>query len=338
MSAQGRPASGWEIRTNVIFSQEKLHRKYGGVVPEVAARRHVETIMPVIEKALKRDRPDLIAVTRGPGLITSLQVGLQTARALAYVWNVPLIGVNHLEAHLWSFLLNSKSQILNPKQIQNLKFKIQNLLPAVALIVSGGHTELILVKGAGKYKLIGQTRDDAAGEAFDKVAKMLELGYPGGPIISHFAEAGNPDRIKLPRPMIDSADFDFSFSGLKTAVKYLLAEITPTGSLSQAFINDVCAGFQQAAVEVLVSKTLKAVKKYKAKSLIIGGGVSANQKLISTFKSQLSKLGLDFYYPDKEFTGDNAAMIALAGFLNKKRASRKNWRNLTAEANLNIAV
>ena len=318
----------YEIRNNVVWSQVKIHKKYGGVVPEVAARQHVEAIIPVIESALSGMKPDLIAVTQGPGLMTSLAVGVQTAKTLAYSWRIPLVGVNHLEGHLWSFLLNHELRIKN--NVSRLKF------PAMALIVSGGHTELILVRDIGKYKLIGQTRDDAVGEAFDKVAKMLDLGYPGGPIVAHFAKIGNPDRIHFPRPMLETDDFDFSFSGLKTSVKYHLEQMLPTGNLSSAFVSDVCASFQAAVIEVLTTKTIRAADKFKAQSIILGGGVSANEKLTKNLKLKTENIGLDFYYPEKWLTGDNAAMIALAGYFSKQKAGNKIWQKLKVQSNLNI--
>ncbi|MBU1131282.1 tRNA (adenosine(37)-N6)-threonylcarbamoyltransferase complex transferase subunit TsaD [Patescibacteria group bacterium] len=369
-----------QILSNIVSSQIEIHQKYGGIVPEVAARQHVESIIPVLQEALgykiqdttnkiqtnlksqipnlkqisnpnprfnrgQISKPDLIAVTQGPGLITSLQVGLQTAKTLSYVWNVPLIGVNHLEAHLWSFLLNQDTRYNQPfdrlrayrqetNKLQTSNFKPQTLFPAIGLIVSGGHTEMALVKKIGQYKLIGRTRDDAAGEAFDKVAKLLGIGYPGGPIVSHFAKKGDPAKIDFPRPMIDSDDLDFSFSGLKTAVKYYLKDLIPSGSLSQAMINDICAGFQQAVTEVLVAKTIKAAQKFKVKSVIVGGGVSANEALIENLRLKTENLGITFYHPSKEFTQDNAAMVALAGYFKLKTASENNWQKLTAEPNL----
>lgn len=325
----------FKLLNNVVFSQIEIHKKYGGVVPEVAARAHVEAIIPVINQALGKTklaaiptlrRDDLIAVTKGPGLITSLAVGVQAAKTLSYALNIPLIGVNHLEGHLWSFLLNKEKKF----------FLSQIELPAVALIVSGGHTELILVKGIRKYKLIGQTLDDAAGEAFDKVAKMMELGYPGGPIIAHFAKTGDKDRINFPRPMLKSKDFDFSFSGLKTSVKYHLRDMASTGAFSQAFIKDVCASFQSAVIDVLVEKTLRAAEQFKAKSVILGGGVSANEELIKNLELEIKKQNLDFYYPERWLTGDNAAMIALAGYFNKSKSSKNAWKTMQAEANLRL--
>ena len=203
---------GIEIEKNIVSSQVDVHAKYGGVVPEVAARMHVEVIIPLLQEAMgrkfKAEDIDVIAVTRGPGLITSLLVGIETAKTLSYVWGKPIIPVNHLEGHLYSSWLEN----------DELKIDRQDIFPAIALLVSGGHTELVLIKDYNKYKLIGSTRDDAAGEAFDKVAKMLKLGYPGGPIISERAAEGYKKEIDLPRPMINSKDFDFSFSGLKTAV------------------------------------------------------------------------------------------------------------------------
>jgi N6-L-threonylcarbamoyladenine synthase len=324
-----------QILSNVVASQVEIHQKYGGIVPEVAARKHVEAIIPVIQEALGSDgkKPDLIAVTYGPGLITALQVGVQVAKTLSYVWKVPLVGVNHLEAHLWSHLLPiSNSQFLISK-----KFSINNFqLPAIGLIISGGHTEMVLVNGIGKYKLIGRTRDDSAGEAFDKVAKLMGLDYPGGPIISHFAKEGDPKKINFPRPMLESNDFDFSFSGIKTAVKYYINGLVPKNHLSQNMINDICASFQAAVIEVLSVKAVKAAQKYKVKSIILGGGVSANEELVRVLGARCQGLGIDFYYPEKIFTQDNAAMIALAGYFNIKKASRNNWRSLQAEPNLSI--
>ncbi|MCX6786199.1 MAG: tRNA (adenosine(37)-N6)-threonylcarbamoyltransferase complex transferase subunit TsaD [Candidatus Komeilibacteria bacterium] len=327
---------GFNLLSNVVLSQTEIHKKYGGIVPEVAARAHLEAINFVIAEALgKTIKPDLIAVTKGPGLITSLAVGVQTAKTLSYIWQAPLIGVNHLAGHLWSFLLNRNSQ-----------FEILNSLPAVALIVSGGHTELVLVKGIGKYKLIGQTLDDAAGEAFDKVAKMLGLGYPGGPIVSHFTLKGNKDKIKFPRPMLASADFDFSFSGLKTSVKYFIRDLLPKGNLSQQMICDICASFQAAVIEVLAAKTVWAAEKYKVKSIILGGGVSANEELAQRLRFKAQNLNINCLVPEKWLTGDNAAMIALAGYFNLpsprlrqtglKKSSKSNWKKLNAEANLRL--
>ena len=304
-----------KIINNLVLSQIDIHNKYGGIVPEVAARKHVEAIIPIIEESIGNNKIDLISVTQGPGLITSLQVGLQTAKTLSYAKHIPLVGINHLEAHLWSFKLTDYVDIK---------------LPALGLIVSGGHTELILIKKMGKYELIGRTRDDAVGEAFDKVAKLLNLGFPGGPIISKLALKRNSDEIELPRPMMHSKDFDFSFSGLKTSVKYLIKENPKIN------VNNLCSSFEQAAVAALTHKTFKAASKYKVKSIIIGGGVSANNRLREELKNKALKFKYNFYSPEIEHTGDNAAMVAYAGYINKKAASLKSYKKLTAQSNMKL--
>ncbi len=346
----------FRIISNVVSSQIKIHRRYGGIVPEVAARAHIENILPVIKKALKtlenkKNRPptyppmrriDLIAVTYGPGLVTSLLVGLETAKTISYLWQKPLIDINHLEAHLaanWLLSIgeNPKSQIPNPKSF-----------PAVSLIVSGGHTELGLIKKMGRYKKIGQTRDDAAGECFDKIAKLLSLGYPGGPEISRYAEKfhSKPKTInfKLPRPMINSDDFDFSFSGLKTAVLYLVKK-NKNKIKNENFIKKVCAETQQAIIDVLIYKTVKAAKKYRAKTVFLSGGVAANQELRNQFNLNLkSKFSnLNFLVPPKNLCTDNAAMVAAAGILKynsltprQKIKLKNNWQRIKANPNLNL--
>ena len=250
-----------KILSNIISSQIKIHKTTGGVVPEVAARAHIERIIPVIELALKKsrvrlDQIDAIAVTTGPGLMTSLMVGVDTARALALSLRKPIIAINHMEAHTFSpFIENFKFKILNSKRA----------FPALALVVSGGHTELILVQGWLKYKKIGATVDDAAGEAFDKTAKLMGLPYPGGPALSKLAEKGKPT-INFPRPMMDSDDFNFSFSGLKTAVLYYLRD-HPLQAKAYKLQANLAASVQQAIVDVLVSKTEKAARKYKVKAI-----------------------------------------------------------------------
>ncbi|MEK7516403.1 MAG: tRNA (adenosine(37)-N6)-threonylcarbamoyltransferase complex transferase subunit TsaD [Patescibacteria group bacterium] len=313
---------------NLVASQVAIHAKYGGVVPEVAARNHVEVIVPLLRKVVGRDamKIDAIAVTAGPGLMTSLSVGVETAKVLSYLWDIPLVRVNHLEGHIYSNWLrpvggNPKSEIRNPK------------FPALVLIVSGGHTELVLMKRHGSYKVIGATRDDAAGEAFDKVAKLLKLGYPGGPAISKLAQKGNPSAIPFPRPMIDSADFEFSFAGLKTAVLYLMQKSNPV-------IADVCASFEQAVVDVLVAKTIRAAKKYKVKTVLLGGGVAANQKLRATLRTALvmELPAVGYREPALEFTGDNAAMIAAAGYFLAQAGRFTPWKRLRADANWELGA
>ncbi|MBU1036864.1 tRNA (adenosine(37)-N6)-threonylcarbamoyltransferase complex transferase subunit TsaD [Patescibacteria group bacterium] len=320
-----------KILSSVVSSQIKTHQQYGGIVPEVAARKHVQNIIPVIAKSIKTksnfSKIDLIAVTSRPGLITSLQIGVQTAKTLAYLWRVPLIGINHLEAHIYSnWLSNDKLQKLGRK-----------IFPAVCLLVSGGHTELILMKNFGQYELLGQTRDDAVGEAFDKVAKLLNLGYPGGPVIERYAKTGQNDKIEFPRPMIKAKNFDFSFSGLKTAVRYYLEQIKTNGKLNQKMIQDICSAFQKAVVEVLTYKTIKAATEFKAKTVLLGGGVSANKLLRSNLKKQAQKLDIACYYPKFKYTQDNAVMIALAGYFNRKKANlQQNWQTLTSNPNLKL--
>lgn len=319
------------IRRNFVASQVAIHAKYGGVVPEVAARNHVEMILPLLQKAIGREKKlDAIAVTSGPGLMTSLSVGVETAKALSYLWDVPLVRVNHLEGHIYSnwLPLLSKSLIANRKS-SDLSLAISHRpFPALVLIVSGGHTELVLMKRHGNYKVIGATRDDAAGEAFDKVAKLLGLGYPGGPAISKLAQKGNPLAIAFPRPMIDSANFEFSFAGLKTAVLYLLQKQKPG-------VADVCASFEQAVVDVLVAKTVRAAKKFKVKTVLLGGGVAANGRLRVALRAALTEElpAVGYREPALEFTGDNAAMIAAAGYFRARAKQFTPWERLRADAN-----
>jgi len=307
------------ILSSVISSQTKVHAPYGGVVPNLAARAHLKNIGPVFNQALKQagwPNFDLIAVTVGPGLIPSLLVGVNFAKALAYANKKPLVGVNHLEGHLYA------------NWLKHPEIK----LPALGLIVSGGHTQLILMTGRGQYRLLGETRDDAAGEAFDKVAKLLGLGYPGGPIISTKAELGDKTAFKLPRPML-AAGLDFSFSGLKTAVLY---QVKKEKKLSQNYINNMAASFQQAVIDVLVAKAAQAAKKYGVKAVIISGGVAANQELRKQLKEKMEKLGIDFYAPELEFCTDNAAMIAAAACFGNKKAQSNDWAKTEADANLRL--
>jgi N6-L-threonylcarbamoyladenine synthase len=296
----------FKILSNVISSQVKTHAKTGGIVPEVAARLHVKNVLPVIENSLKNaktkiDKIDAIAVCSGPGLVSSLMVGVETAKSLALVYKKPLIKVNHIEGHVLAVLEKNKINY-----------------PAVALVVSGGHTQILHVKKQGDYKLIGQTRDDAAGECFDKAAKIMGLGYPGGPAVAEKSKNAKMQncKIKLPRPMINSGNFDMSFSGLKTAVLYDWRDLEAKGKISAKQRAQFAQEFQNAVCDVLISKTLRAVEKYKVKTLILGGGVSANQELQNRFKSEITEnySDLNFYYPELSMTGDNAAMIAIAGY------------------------
>lgn len=306
----------------VTASQILTHKKYGGVVPEVAAREHAETFFPVLKKIVsnpRRPNIDAVAVTSGPGLMTSLRVGVDAARTLAWMWQVPLIGVNHIEGHICANWLPTKKRVTT---------KI--VFPAVVLIVSGGHTELLEMRGFGDYRLLGATRDDAAGECFDKTAQLLGLGYPGGPAIARLAADGNRTAFALPRPMIRSGDLDMSFAGLKTAMR-LLVEQSPR-RLPTA---DVCASFEQAVVDVLVAKTLLAVKQVKAKTVLLGGGVSANRHLRQSLSGAVKKNlpRVKYYEPDLVWTTDNAAMIAAAGYFRLRSGERTDPRTIAPDAN-----
>jgi len=310
------------ILANIVSSQIKTHAPYGGVVPNLAAREHLKNIEPVLKQAffeskLKAKDIDTVAVTVGPGLIPSLLVGTSFAKALAYSWQKPIIGINHMEAHIYA------NFIKNPQ----IKF------PALCLVVSGGHTQLVYMKKHRTYKLLGETRDDAAGEAFDKVAKLLGLCYPGGPEISKKAKIGDSSFFDLPSPMINSKDYDFSFSGLKTAVLY---EVKKKKKLNKKYINDMAASFQKAAVDVLVAKTIKAAKEYKVKSLMLSGGVAANPLLRKKITEQSKKqLSLDLYIPDFVFCTDNAAMIAAAAYYQRNRKDN-HYFQIKADANLRL--
>lgn len=287
------------LREQLVASQIPIHQKTRGVVPEVAAREHVAVLPTLVERVVGHARPDAIAVTVGPGLMPALMVGVETAKALAWAWGLPLLPVNHMEAHLLSNWIDAKP----PK------------LPALCLIVSGGHTELILLQAFGKMQKLGQTRDDAAGEAFDKVAAMLELPYPGGPSVSRMAEHGNVGAIQFTSPMLKKDNFDFSFSGLKTEVLYYVQKHKVKAG-SQA-CRDVCSAFQAAAVAVLVDKTIRAAKKFQVPSLLLAGGVAANRRLrehlAARAKEELPETTL--FLPDLRYCTDNAAMIGAAALL-----------------------
>ncbi len=310
------------VLAEMTASQIPIHRRYGGVVPEVAARAHAQTIVPLITEVFesiglkfsstgKKPPIDAIAVTCGPGLVTSLWVGVTTAKTLAWQWGVPLYGVNHMVGHIFSSLVERSL----PK------------FPALALIVSGGHTELVWMKNERSWKKIGSTRDDAAGEAFDKFAKLLGLPYPGGPEISRFALKGNAQAIEFPRPMIREESFDFSFAGLKTSGRMWIErqqKITPN------MRADACASYQQAIVDVLISKTKRAAEKLHPKTIILGGGVAANDALRDALKKQFgSAPGIELIIPEKRFTTDNAAMIGAAAFFTGTKF-KTSWRSLVA--------
>jgi N6-L-threonylcarbamoyladenine synthase len=329
-----------EVLANIVSSQIEIHKKYGGVVPEVAAREHILNILPIINEALAkakitRKKISAIAVTTGPGLITSLIVGVETAKTIAYTWDIPVIPVNHIEGHIYAnFISRPKAEI---------KF------PALVLTVSGGHNMLVLMRGHGKYKIIGETIDDAAGEAFDKAAAMLKLGYPGGPEISKYAKkyilsqknfllisplAKRGERWFLPRPMINSKDYNFSFSGLKTALLYKIKKDFKW----KERIPEYAFEFQQAVIDVLIHKTLKAAKEYNIKTIMLTGGVAANKELRRQMEEKIKALIPDasFAVSDLKYTTDNAAMIAAAGYFQLVRKRLVKWQKLKADSNLSF--
>ncbi len=293
--------NGREVLSNVIYSQIDLHTLYGGVVPEIASRKHIEKINIVIEQALKDagmklNDCDAVAVTYGPGLVGALLVGVAEAKAIAYAAGLPLVGVHHIEGHVSANFLEHKD--LEP--------------PFMCLIVSGGHTHLCVVKDYGKYEILGRTCDDAAGEAYDKVARAIGLGYPGGPKIDKVAKEGNPKAIPFPRAHVDDNPYDFSFSGLKSAVLNYLNQAEMKGEkIVQA---DVAASFQAAVVDVLVEKTVNAAKEYGFKTVALAGGVASNSALRAGMKAECEKNGIELIYPSPIFCTDNAAMIGAAGY------------------------
>ena len=323
-----------KLLSNVVASSLILHSKTGGIIPEVAAREQVKFIIPVIKQALIESslyppsskihlqssatyRPsiDAIAVTVGPGLIGSLLVGVETAKTLAYSWSKPIIPVNHLLGHIYANFIGEKSKI---------KF------PAITLLVSGGHTDLLLMKNHNNFKWLGGTRDDAACEAFDKIGRLLNLPYPAGPKIEKLAEEGNPKAFNFPRPMIYSKDFDFSFSGLKTAAWRETKTIKQFNNLT---ISNFCASVQKAIIDVLVKKTIKSAKEYKVKSILLGGGVASNQKLRNELElnARRSTLNAEIFCPPKNLCTDNAAMIGAYASFHPEKTS---WNKITANPEL----
>jgi N6-L-threonylcarbamoyladenine synthase len=306
-------ADGRRVLSNVVYSQAEIHRKYGGVVPEVASRDHLRKLPYIIEESLQQARVrleqiDLIGVTLGPGLVGCLFVGLSTAKGLAYGLDIPLLGVNHLEGHLFAHYIEAGEEAPPP---------------FVALIVSGGHTLLVHVREWGQYEVLGETRDDAAGEAFDKVGKLIGLGYPAGAAIDRLAKEGDPGAIPFPRPLVDQPGYEFSFAGLKTAVVYHLRAHPDTRR------EDLAASFQEAVVDVLVAKTLRAAHERKIKRLVIVGGVAANSRLREKF---LAEVGThEVHFPSLALCTDNAAMIAAAAHLHH---ARRDSRSRTEELSL----
>lgn len=293
--------NGREVLSNVISSQIDIHKKYGGVVPEIASRKHVELIVPVVNEALEKANVslsdiDVIGVTKGPGLVGALLVGVSMAKALAYSTNKPLVGVNHIQGHIYANYIQHKE--LEP--------------PFICLVASGGHSHIVLVHDYKNFEILGQTRDDASGEAFDKIARAVGLGYPGGPLIDKCAKDGNPNAIKFPRIYFKDNSYDFSFSGLKTSVLNYLNIANQKGE--DINIPDVCASFQQAVVDVLVHNTLECAKNHGITKIALAGGVSANSCLRKTLSENCEKLGYSCYYPNPILCTDNAAMIACASY------------------------
>lgn len=351
------------VLANTVSSQASLHAKWGGVVPDLASREHIKNIGPVIEETLDRAKLspadiDLIAVTEGPGLMPALVVGVSAAKTLALVWDKPLIGIQHLEGHIYANFLSSRNdqflisnfQTNSNDSISKLEKQTKEIFPLVALVVSGGHTELVLMKDHFQYEILGETQDDAAGEAFDKIAKMLGLDYPGGPIVAKRADdfrvqiENHESTFSFPRPMLDSNNFDFSFSGLKTSVLYFLKK-NEERRKDEKFVDEVCHEFQEAVVDVLVGKTKKALALYAPTTFVIAGGVSANVRL----RNQLRQLidtefpQTQFLTPEFTFSLDNAAMIGIAAALRYEHMSEADRATLsdsyhTLEPNANLPL
>ncbi|GFN35047.1 tRNA (adenosine(37)-N6)-threonylcarbamoyltransferase complex transferase subunit TsaD [Tepidimicrobium xylanilyticum] len=314
--------NGREVLSNIISSQIEIHQKFGGVVPEVASRKHIENINIIIQQALEKagvtfKDVDLVGVTQGPGLVGALLVGISSAKAIAYALNRPLVGVNHIEGHVCANYIEFKD--LEP--------------PFTCLIVSGGHTYLVQVEGYTKYELVGRTRDDAAGEAFDKVARALGLPYPGGPIIDKLAKEGNNLAIDFPRVFLEPNSYDFSFSGLKTAVLNYLNQAKQKGE--KIIVEDVAASFQQAVIEVLVEKSIKLAKERKSHKIVMAGGVAANEGLRNLMKNRGKEEGIEIYYPSRVLCTDNAAMIGSAAYFNYINGNISNF-HLNVEPNLEL--
>ena len=357
------------ILSNIISSSALLQSKYGGIIPEQAAREQLKAIIPVIKEALNKamindkrltiNDIDALAITQGPGLIGSLLVGVETQKVLAEIFNKPLIPVNHLIGHFYANWITTQTN--NTKgasklaRAGNLCLSEASLIdehdniehpnpslpkfPCIGLLVSGGHSDLVLFKDHGQYEYLGGTRDDAAGECFDKSARLLNLPYPGGPQISKLAQDGNPKAYNLPKPMMDSGDYDFSFSGLKTSISNIVGQVSENQTDKPLTINDkrnLCASIEAAIIYPLVKKTVKAAKEYKVEQIIIAGGVAANQKLRTTFDKEIKdqNLNIKTFFPEPILCTDNAAMIAAAAFFLE---ATENSFNLQANPNLSLA-
>jgi len=303
-----------KLIANVIASSLDLHAKTGGVIPEIAARKQIEYILPIIDKALATAPTiDAIAVTVGPGLIGSLLVGVETAKTLSYVYNKPILPVNHLFGHIYANWIDKESPIE---------------FPALALVISGGHTDLVLMRNHKDITWLGGTRDDAAGEAFDKIGRLLGLPYPAGATIEKLANKGNPKAYNFPRPLMYDKAYDFSFSGLKTAA---LREVQKIQHMDNETIANICASTQAAIIDVVVYKTLKAAQEYNVKSILLGGGVAANGTLRQVLETSCKNLKVNLFVPDKKLCTDNGAMIAAAGYFQQGSTS---WPNISANPEL----
>ena len=349
----------FKILSEKVSSQIEIHRKWGGIYPTLAKREHQKNLPTVLKevlessglleksskifkknlkeisdllKKIKKPEIDIIAVTKGPGLEPCLWVGINFAKTLSKCWDIPIIPVDHIESHILASLISENGKI---KKIE---------FPALSLVVSGGHTQLVLIKNIGEYKIIGETRDDAAGECFDKTARILGLDYPGGPAIAHLAEQWKNqisttntqiEEIKLPRPMINQKNYDFSFSGLKTAVLYKFKK-TPKSKKTKKYIQAMCFEIQQSIIDVLLKKTIRAAKNYKVKSIILGGGVASNKELRQQFKKKMEEKieGIKCYVPEKEYCTDNAVMTAITALHHLK--DTEDIEELKAESNLRI--
>ncbi|MDD2959200.1 MAG: tRNA (adenosine(37)-N6)-threonylcarbamoyltransferase complex transferase subunit TsaD [Lachnospiraceae bacterium] len=314
--------NGREVLSNIISSQIALHTLYGGVVPEIASRKHIEKINQVIEEALKEadvtlDEIDAIGVTYGPGLVGALLVGVAEAKAISFARNIPLVGVHHIEGHISANFIENK--MLEP--------------PFACLVVSGGHTHLVAVKDYGEYEILGRTRDDAAGEAFDKVARAIGLGYPGGPKIDKISKEGNPDAIVFPRAKVAEAQYDFSFSGLKSAVLNYINGCQMKGE--KIITADVAASFQKAVVDVLVEHAMRAAKEFGFQKLAIAGGVASNSSLRQAMEEACRENKIEFYHPSPILCTDNAAMIGAAAYYEFLKGTRSGL-NLNAVPNLKL--
>lgn len=328
------------LKANVLATSLAMHAKTGGIIPEQAAREQLNYMLPTLKEALKKEAPetadpfttiDAIAVTYGPGLIGSLLVGVETAKTLAFALNKPLIPVNHMVGHIYANFIAEETKTENNKATQ-IQF------PLLALVISGGHTDLLLMKKHGDFQLLGGTRDDAAGEAFDKIGRMLGLAYPAGPEIENLAKLGEPKKFRFPRPLLHEDNYEFSFSGLKTAVLREIIKITKEKNqiLKPQTVQDIARATQDAIIEVIVKKTLRAAQAYNVKSILLSGGVAANQTLRDAFQQMSNEKHLQaiFFAPEKQLCTDNAAMIASAAYFNYNPAS---WNTITADPELYFA-